>query len=55
MLRDALLAPEAKQRGLFRPAHVEHLLAHPDELTTLKYNKLWTLGMVELWLQKHGI
>jgi asparagine synthase (glutamine-hydrolysing) len=55
LLRDALLAPEAKERGLFRADHVEHLLDHPHELTNLKYNQLWELGMVELWLQAQGI
>ncbi|HYH48932.1 MAG TPA: asparagine synthase C-terminal domain-containing protein, partial [Acidimicrobiia bacterium] len=55
LLRDALLAPEAKERALFRPEHVDHLLDHPHELTSLKYNQLWELGMVELWLQAHGI
>jgi asparagine synthase (glutamine-hydrolysing) len=55
LLRDALLAPEAKERGLFRPEHVEYLLDHPHELTALKYNQLWELGMVELWLQAHDI
>jgi asparagine synthase (glutamine-hydrolysing) len=55
LLRDALLAPEAKERGLYRPDHVEHLLAHPHELTSLKYNQLWELAMVELWLQAQGI
>ncbi len=55
LLREALLAPRAKDRGLFRPDQVEHLLAHPNELTTLKYNQLWELGMLELWLQRHGI
>ncbi|MDQ1505839.1 MAG: hypothetical protein QOD57_3566, partial [Actinomycetota bacterium] len=55
LLRDALLAPEAKERGLFRADHVEHLLDHPQELTNLKYNQLWELGMVELWLQAQGI
>jgi asparagine synthase (glutamine-hydrolysing) len=55
LLRDALLAPEAKERGLYRPDHVEHLLDHPHELTSLKYNQLWELGMVELWLQAQGI
>ncbi len=54
LLRDALLAPEAKSRGLYRPEHVEHLLAHPNELTTLRYNQLWELGIFELWLQAHG-
>ena len=55
MLRDALQSPAARQRGLFRPEHVRHLLDHPNELTTLRYNKLWELGLLELWLQTHEI
>ena len=55
LLRDALSAGAAKDRGLFRPEHVEHLLAHANELTTLRYNKLWELGLLELWLQLNGI
>ena len=55
LLRDALLSPEAKERALFRPEHVDYLLDHPHELTTLKYNQLWELGMLELWLQTAGI
>ncbi len=55
VLRDALTAPEARARGLFRPEHVDHLLDHPLELTTLRYNKLWELGILELWLQTHSI
>jgi hypothetical protein len=31
------------------------VLTHPDELTTLRYNKLWSIGLLELWLQTHGI
>jgi asparagine synthase (glutamine-hydrolysing) len=54
-LRDALLSPKAKARDLFQPEHVRHVLDHPLELTTLRYNKLWTLGILELWLQTHGI
>ena len=53
LLRDALTSPAAKERGLFRPDHVRHLLDHPNELTTLRYNKLWELGLLELWLQTH--
>ena len=30
MVRDALYAPEAKERGLFRPEAVERLLADPN-------------------------
>ncbi|MFS8586534.1 MAG: N-acetylglutaminylglutamine amidotransferase, partial [Acidimicrobiia bacterium] len=56
MVRDALTDPAAKQRGLFEPAYVEHLLAHPnDQLTPLRGNKLWQLGLLELWLQAHEI
>ncbi len=55
MLRDALTDPAAVNRGLFDPGHVAYLCDHPRELTTLKYNKLWELGILELWLQCHGI
>ena len=27
----------------------------PNELTALRYNQLWELGLLELWLQSHGI
>ncbi|MEX2659769.1 MAG: N-acetylglutaminylglutamine amidotransferase [Acidimicrobiales bacterium] len=56
LVSDALLSPEAKERGLFEPHAVEALLADPNaELTTLRGNKLWQLGLLELWLQSHGI
>lgn len=55
LLRDALTDPAATRRGLFDRGHVEHLVAHPHELTTLRYNKLWELGVLELWLQANGI
>jgi len=53
LLGDALMSPAAKERGLFRPEHVRHLLDNPNELTTLRYNKLWEIGLLELWLQAH--
>jgi asparagine synthase (glutamine-hydrolysing) len=55
ILRDALASSAARQRGLFQTGHIEHLLATPNELTTLRYNKLWELGLLELWLQTHGV
>ncbi len=56
LVRDALHAPEAKERGLFDPATVERLLDAPNAaLTPLRGNKLWQLGLLELWLQTHGI
>jgi asparagine synthase (glutamine-hydrolysing) len=55
LLRDALTSTAATERGLLRPEHVAHQLAHPNELTTLRYNKLWQIGLLELWLQSHSI
>lgn len=53
---EALRAPEAKDRGLFRSDYVERLIAAADtQLTPLRGNKLWQLGVLELWLQAHGI
>jgi asparagine synthase (glutamine-hydrolysing) len=56
MVRDALCGERARDRGLFRPEYVDALLADPNgELTPLKGNKLWQLGLLELWLQSHGV
>jgi asparagine synthase (glutamine-hydrolysing) len=56
LVRDALHAPEARERALFEQAYVERLLANPNEgLTPLRGNKLWQLGLLEMWLQTHGV
>ncbi|WP_275572377.1 N-acetylglutaminylglutamine amidotransferase [Mycolicibacterium vanbaalenii] len=56
LVRDALYAPAAKERGLFRPDAVERLLADPNgRLTPLRGNELWQIALLELWLQRHGI
>ena len=56
LVREALHAPAAKERGLFREDYVDALLAEPNEaLTPLRGNKLWQLGLLELWLQTHHI
>ncbi|MDM4722540.1 N-acetylglutaminylglutamine amidotransferase [Micromonospora sp. WMMA1363] len=55
-VRDALTAPEARRRALYRTDYVDALLADPNaELTPLNGNKLWQLGLLEMWLQSHGI
>jgi asparagine synthase (glutamine-hydrolysing) len=55
MVREALHAPAAKTRGLFRQDHVDELLAAPDDhRTTLGASALWQLALLELWLQAHG-
>ena len=56
MVRDALHAPAARERGLFRDEAVDALLADPNgRLTPLRGNELWQIGLLELWLQHHGI
>ncbi|MDO3701134.1 N-acetylglutaminylglutamine amidotransferase [Micromonospora sp. C28SCA-DRY-2] len=55
-VRDALTDPAARRRDLFRADYVDALLADPNaELTPLNGNKLWQLGLLEMWLQSHGI
>jgi asparagine synthase (glutamine-hydrolysing) len=56
MVADALHAPAARERGLFADAEVSRLLADPNgNLTPLRGNPLWQLGLLELWLQGHGL
>lgn len=56
LVRDAVTSGAARRRGLFRPEYVDGLLAEPNsELTPLKGNKLWQLGLLEMWLQQHEI
>ncbi|MBT2531066.1 N-acetylglutaminylglutamine amidotransferase [Arthrobacter sp. ISL-48] len=56
MVRDALHAPEAKQRGLLRSDYVEGLLGSPNQqFTPAKGNILWSLAVLEMWLQHQGV
>ncbi len=53
MVREALTGDEAKARGLFRREEVTRLLDRPNQdLTPLDGNRLWQLGVLELWLQR---
>jgi asparagine synthase (glutamine-hydrolysing) len=55
-VRDALHAPAARRRGLFRAEYVDALLADPNTpRTTLGANQLWQLAVLEMWLQDKGI
>ncbi|HYO34977.1 MAG TPA: asparagine synthase-related protein, partial [Geodermatophilus sp.] len=56
LVKDALSSDAARERALFRPGYVARLLDDPNgELTPLRGNKLWQLGLLELWLQGHGV
>ena len=55
-VRDALSAPAARARNLFRPEYVDALLKDPNTpRTTLGANQLWQLALLEMWLQDKGI
>jgi asparagine synthase (glutamine-hydrolysing) len=56
MVREALHAPAARERALFRTEYVDALLADPNTpRTTLGANQLWQLALLEMWLQDKGI
>jgi asparagine synthase (glutamine-hydrolysing) len=56
LVASALRAPEAKARGLWRAEAIDDLLAHPnDTITPLGGNTLWQIGVLEVWLQHHGL
>jgi len=53
-MKEILLSPEAKQRGVFNPAYVEKLLKNPEShFTQLQGSKLWHLTALELWMQQN--
>lgn len=56
LVREALNSGAARQRGIFRKAYVDKLLADPSgHMTPLRGSKLWQIGLLELWLQSHGV
>ncbi|MEU0737825.1 asparagine synthase-related protein, partial [Streptomyces lavendulocolor] len=55
-VRQALNAPEAKARGLYRREYLDELLAAPDDHRTKRgANALWHVALLEIWLQTHRI
>jgi len=55
-VRDALSAPAARRRNLFRMEYVDALLKDPNTpRTTLGANQLWQLALLEMWLQDKGV
>jgi len=56
MVKDALTSKAARERGLFREAYLDALFADPTaHITPLRGSELWQVGLLELWLQQHGI
>jgi asparagine synthase (glutamine-hydrolysing) len=56
LVTEALRAPDARSRALWDADSIKRLTEAPnDHLTTLNGNVLWQVGLLELWLQAHGI
>ena len=56
MVRDALGSRAARERALFQKPYLDELLADPKaHITPLRGSELWQVGLLELWLQQHGI
>ncbi|WP_067487853.1 N-acetylglutaminylglutamine amidotransferase [Actinomadura hibisca] len=56
LVREALNAPAAKARGLFRAEYLEQLMDAPSaHRTNLGASQLWQVALLELWLQGHGV
>ena len=52
MMRDALLSPAARGRGLFRTRELKRLLREHDTGRNDHGKRLWALLMLELWFQR---
>jgi asparagine synthase (glutamine-hydrolysing) len=56
LVRDALTSQVARERGLFRDDYLQTLFDAPsDHITPLQGSELWQAGLLELWLQTHGV
>ncbi|HEX7301956.1 N-acetylglutaminylglutamine amidotransferase [Lentzea sp.] len=56
LLRSTMSSPAARRRGVLRRDYVDALLADPNgRATKAGGNELWHLGVLEMWLQQHGI
>jgi asparagine synthase (glutamine-hydrolysing) len=52
---DVLRSPEAKSRNLIEPSYIDELVANEELRFRGQGDRLWHLGVLELWLQAHGI
>jgi len=53
---DTLQSERCRQRAIFNPDYVDHVLEHPkDHITPLKGSKLWQMAVLEHWLTVQGV
>ncbi|MBI1621069.1 N-acetylglutaminylglutamine amidotransferase [Aquamicrobium zhengzhouense] len=56
MVQDALNSRVARERAIFRDDYLNDLFANPsDHITPLRGSELWQVGLLEMWMQSHGI
>jgi asparagine synthase (glutamine-hydrolysing) len=56
MVRDALTATAARDRGLFRQEYLDQLFKAPsDHITKLRGSALWQVALLEMWLPKQEL
>ena len=54
--RRAVRTRRRSERGLFRPEYVDRAPGRSERhRTNLGSNQLWQVGLLEMWLQRHGI
>jgi asparagine synthase (glutamine-hydrolysing) len=56
LVQDALSSQSARERGLFSGDYLQMLFQDPvGHITPLRGSELWQVGLLELWLQQHGV
>jgi asparagine synthase (glutamine-hydrolysing) len=56
LVRDALTSSAARERELFAPGLIDRMLEMPNaHRTPSGASQVWQLGVLELWLQAHGV
>jgi asparagine synthase (glutamine-hydrolysing) len=56
LMREVLSPERIRKRGIFNETSIQKLLENPsDHLTPLGASKLWQVGLLEYWLEQHGI
>ncbi|HAU1683790.1 TPA: N-acetylglutaminylglutamine amidotransferase [Legionella pneumophila] len=56
LMHEVLSSSNVKQRGIFNIDFVQALLTHPNKhFTPSGISKLWQIGLLEYWLQSHGL
>jgi asparagine synthase (glutamine-hydrolysing) len=54
LVRDILLSAKSRERGIFNPDYIEHVIEEPEKhITPLNGSKLWQMAVLQYWLTAH--